>query len=153
MRFNLNPQRLPSAILKHAFLKIKSTTKATDTCLHQERSSFFFPAHPGSSAFILSPEDECVGERRRRLSRPCRDLDEAVCSQRERRVIARFGEEAVEVCAFVGRPITRSEEYDNMYYDLVDSDSISEDEDEDEDFEGFSSEDEEESEETYADFE
>ena len=72
-------------------------------------------------------EDECVGSLRR-LSQRCKDLDEAVCSQRMSRVTNRYGEKAVEVCEFVGRPITRSEEFDNMYYDLVD---ISEDEDED----------------------
>lgn len=78
---------------------------------HQERS-FFFPVHR-CSFFPHHQHDS-------------------------RRVINRFGEEALEVCEFVGRPVEPPSEY--------------EDEDEDEEFEEFT-EDEEESEETYADFE
>jgi len=94
-------------------------------------------------------EDECVGRRSRRSKR-CRDLNEGVCSLRLRRAESRFGNKAAEVCEFVGMPITRSEEFDNMYTNLVEDEDyeeaefIGESEDEEEDYEET---------ETFADFE
>ena len=51
-------------------------------------------------------------------------MNDAVCSQRERRVEKRLGEETaeagLEVCDMVGLP-TRDEYVENVYYGLVES--------------------------------
>ena len=44
--------------------------------------------------------DECASRRRR--STRCNDLNEGVCSMRERSIVKRFGESAIEVCKKVG---------------------------------------------------
>jgi hypothetical protein len=57
------------------------------------------------------------------MSSRCRELDDAVCSLRARRVESRLrdtADEAIELCTYVGLD-TPSEDLDNMYYELVES--------------------------------